>query len=60
MNMIMMMKMRLIRRLLHKFGMHNKRCKRRYFIEENTYICLITGKKFKKINYELFKAFKKV
>ena len=38
-----------IKWLKHKLGFHNKRCRRRFFTEENTYICLITGDKFKKL-----------
>ena len=48
-----------IKQLKHLVGLHNKRCKRRFFTEKNTYICLITGNKFKRKNYELFRIFKK-
>ena len=48
-----------IKRLKHFIGFHNKKCKRRFFTEKNTYICLITGNKFKKRNYGLFRVFEK-
>ena len=47
-----------IKWLKHLIGLHNKKCKRRFFTEKNTYICLITGNKFKRRNYELFRIFK--
>tara|TARA_Y100001951_G_C11258005_1_gene250673 strand:+ start:523 stop:699 length:177 start_codon:yes stop_codon:yes gene_type:complete len=47
-----------IKLLKHLIGFHNKKCKRRFFTEKNTYICLITGNKFRRINYELFRIFK--
>ncbi len=48
-----------IKHLAHLIGFHNKKCKRRFFTEKNTYICLITGNKFKRKDYELFRIFKK-
>ena len=57
-TMIMRLIKNKINRLTHYLGFHNKNCKRRFFTEKNTYICLITGNKFKRRNYELFRIFK--
>jgi len=48
-----------IKRIRHLIGFHNEKCKRRIFTKKNTYLCLITGNTFKRINYELFRIFKK-
>ena len=45
--------------LFHRLGIHNKRCRRRLFTKDNTYICLITGNYHKNIIYEILNVFKK-
>ena len=57
--MIMMTVKKKIKLLKHKLGFHNERCRRRVFTTKNSYLCLITGNKFKRRIYELFRVFKK-
>ena len=35
-------------KFLHYLGLHNNECKRRVFTTERTYLCLRTGKIYKK------------
>jgi len=36
-------------KFLHYLGVHNKDCRRKVFTKKNTYICLRTGNKHKKL-----------
>jgi len=35
--------------ILHRLGFHNFKCRRRLFTTKDKYICLVTGKIYKKL-----------